>query len=299
VPSEPTVKILDGSFSSSESRKGTLFSSLLLGGLVVILYAPVLRWMARQWWDDPNYGHALLVPVFVGYVFWRERSRWRTVSVRPSDSGLPIMLLALGLLILGMLAAELFTVRVSLLILITGTIVFLAGWQVLRSIAFPIGYLIFMIPLPALVYYQLTFPLQLWASRLGVHGLVMLGVHTVREGNLLILPNVTLEVVEACSGVRSLLSLLAAVVGYGYLAENSMWKRCLLVALTIPIVILSNGLRLVATGLLSAVYGPKVDTALTHTALGLACFAFAFISIILIHVLLRYLSSLRIMAPVY
>src|ERR1019366_10193270 len=132
-------------------------------------------------------------------------------------------------------------------------------------------------------YYHLTFPLQLWASRFGAHGLVMLGVHTVREGNLLILPTVTLEVVEACSGVRSLLSLLAAVVAYGYLAENSMWKRCLLVALTIPIVILSNGLRLVATGALSFVYGPQVDSGLTHTALGLAFFALAFLSIILIH----------------
>jgi exosortase len=276
-----------------------LFSSLLLGGLVVIMYAPVLRSMARQWWDDPNYGHALLVPIFAGYVLWRERSRWYAMSVRPSDSGLPIMLSAIGLLILGMLGAELFTARVSLLILISGTIVFLAGWQVLRSIAFPIGYLIFMIPLPALVYYQVTFPLQLWASRLGAHGLVMLGVHTVREGNLLILPNVTLEVVEACSGVRSLLSLLAAVVGYGYLAENSMWKRYLLVALTIPIVILSNGLRLVATGLLSFVYGPKVDSGLTHTALGLAFFALAFLSIILIHVLLRFLTSRQIPAPVH
>ena len=276
-----------------------MFSSLLLGGLVVILYAPVLRSMARQWWDDPNYGHAMLVPLFAGYVLWRERRRWHGVSVRPSDSGLAIMLSAIGLLILGMLSAELFTTRISLIILISGSIVFLAGWQVLRSMAFPIGYLIFMIPLPALVYYQLTFPLQLWASRLAAHGLVMLGVHTVREGNLLILPNITLEVVEACSGVRSLLSLFAAVVAYGYFAENRMWKRCLLAALAIPIVILSNGLRLVATCLLSFAYGPKVDSGPTHTALGLAFFAFAFISIILIHVLLRYLWSRRSMAPVH
>jgi hypothetical protein len=88
---------------------------------------------------------------------------------RASNYGLPIMLSALGLFILGMLSAELFTTRVSLLILISGTIVFLAGWQVLRSIAFPLSYLFFMIPLPALVYYQLTFLLQLWVSRLSQH----------------------------------------------------------------------------------------------------------------------------------
>jgi len=266
---------------------------------VVILYVPVLSSMARQWWNDPNYGHGMLVPIFAGYVLWRERTRWLSAPVRGSDYGLPIMLLALGLLILGMLGAELFTTRSSLIVLISGIIVFLAGWQMLRTIAFPIGYLIFMIPLPALVYYQLTFPMQLWASRLGAHGLVMLGVHTVREGNLLILPNATLEVVEACSGVRSLLSLLAVVVAYGYLAEKSMWKRCLLVALTIPVVILSNSLRLVAAGVLSFVYGPEVDSGLVHTVLGLAVFVLAFLSILLIHSLLRRFTSRRIPAPVH
>jgi exosortase len=278
---------------------GTLFASFLLSGLVVIMYAPVLSSMARQWWDDPNYGHGLLVPVFVAYILWRERARWHTVSVRASDYGLPIMLLALGLFILGMLGAELFTARVSLLILISGIIVFLMGWQVLRSIAFPIGYLFFMIPLPTLVYYQLTLPLQLWASRLGAHGLVLLGVHTVREGNLLILPDATLEVVEACSGVRSLLSLVAAVVAYGYLAEQRTWKRCLLVVLAIPTVILSNGLRLVATGVLSIVFGPEVDSGPVHAALGLAFFVLAFLSILGSHSLLRRLTSQRIPAAVH
>ena len=299
MTSESTVKILDGSSSLSEVGRGTLFTSVLLSGLVLVLYAPILRLMARQWWDDPNYGHAMLVPVFVAYLLWRDRTRWRAAAVRPSDYGLPLMLLAMGLLILGMLSAELFTARFSLIILISGIILFLVGWQVLRSIAFPIAYSVFMIPLPALVYYQLTFPLQLMASRLGAQGLVMVGVHTLRRGNLLILPNITLEVVEACSGVRSLLSLLAAAVAYVYLAESSLWKRCLIVALTIPFVILSNGLRLIATGVLSFVYGPQVDSGPTHTVLGLAFFALAFLLIIAIHRLLRHFTTRRIPAPVH
>ena len=298
MPSEPSVNILDESFSPSQSRRSTLFHLFSLSGLVAIMYAPILRSLAQQWWEDPNYSHGLLVPVFVAYLLWRDRTRWRSVPIRASDYGLPIMLSALVLLLLGMLGAELFVARVSLIILISGIIVFLAGWQVLRSIAFPMGYLFFMIPLPALVYYQLTFPMQLLASRLGAHGLVMLGVNTVREGNLLILPNATLEVVEACSGVRSLLSLLAAVVAYGYLAEHSSWKRWLLVILTIPIVILSNGLRLVATGVLSFVYGPEVDSGSVHTVLGLAFFVLAFLSILLIHRLVRRLTSQRTPAPV-
>jgi len=291
VSPQTTVSVSDTRLSWSDPRKGQLFSLAVLTSLVVVMYAPVLSPMARQWWSDPNYGHALLVPVFVAYVLWRERARWQAVPTLASDSGFLIMLLAVGLLLLGMLSAELFTARVSLIILISGMVVFLAGWRMVRSIAFPLGYLMFMIPLPALVYYQLTFPLQLWASRLGAYGLVMLGVHTLRHGNLLILPNATLEVVEACSGVRSLLSLLAAVVAYGYLTEQSMWKRCLLVALTIPVVILSNGLRLVAAGVLSFVYGPGVDSGPAHALLGLAFFGLAFLSILLIHRALRYIPN--------
>src|SRR5208282_1536009 len=246
--------------SSEVSRTGTWFAALSLLTLVVILYAPVLSSLARQWWDDPNYGHGFFVPLFAGFVLWGVRDKWRALPMRPNNSGLAIMLFAIGLRILGMLGAELFIARLSLLILIVGMVLFLAGRQKLRSISFPIGYLFFMIPLPAIVYYQLTMPLQLWASRLGASGLVAVGICTVREGNLLLLPNCTLNVVEACSGIRSLLSLLAAVVAYGYLAEPSTWKRCVLAVASVPIAIASNGLRLVATGALSYSFGPSVDS---------------------------------------
>jgi len=258
---------------------------------MVILYASVLRSLAHQWWHDPNYGHGAFVPFFAAYVLWSERERWRPLPSRANNLGLAIIIFSIGLLILGTLSAELFTTRLSLLILVCGIVAFLAGWQVLRAISFPIGYLFFMIPLPAIVYYQLTFPLQLWASRLGAAGLVALGVHTIREGNLLILPNCTLNVVEACSGIRSLLSLLAAVVAYGYLAECMTWKRVALVVVTVPIAIATNGLRLVATGVLSYFFGPTVDSGVLHLALGLGFFVLAFLLVLVIHKLLRLFSK--------
>ena len=273
------------------SRTGIVCSLVLLSTLALVLYGRVLEAMAQQWWSDPNYGHGFLVPMFAAYILWRERGRRREVPIQTSNWGLPIMLFAIGLLILGTMGAEHFTARISMLVLIAGTIVFLVGWQALRSVAFPIAYLVFMVPLPAIIYYQLTFPLQLLASRLGANGLVALGVPTIREGNLLILPNCTLEVVEACSGVRSLLSLLAAVVGYVYLAERSIWKRGILIALTVPIVIISNGSRLVATGVLSFFYGPRVDSGWIHTVLGLVFFGLAFFSIMLAHRLLHQSSE--------
>jgi exosortase len=297
VASERTANILEDGFCASESRKGPIFSLAVLSGLLTILYAPVLGSMARQWRDDPNYGHGVLVPVFVVYVLWRVRERWHGAPLRPSDSGLPVMLLAVGLLLLGTLGAELFTTRFSLVLLISGIIVFLAGWPRLRSVAFPVSYLAFMIPLPAIIYYQLTFPLQLLASRLGAYGLVALGVPTIREGNLLLLPNCTLEVVEACSGVRSLLSLLAAVVAYVYFAEPAVWKRMLLVALTVPVVIASNGLRLIATGVLSFIFGRAADSGLAHASVGLVFFALALLAIVLIHSLLRRIHRQQALAP--
>jgi exosortase len=253
------------------------------------MYASVLASMAHQWWEDPNYGHGFFVPIFAGYVLWSRRDQWPALPFHPNNSGLAIMLFAIGLRVLGMLGAELFITRLSLLILISGMVLFLAGSQALKWMAFPLGYLFFMIPLPAILYYQLTFPLQLWASRLGAGGLVALGIHTVREGNLLVLPNCTLNVVEACSGIRSLLSLLAAVVAFAYLAEPVGWKRSVLAVASIPIAIAANGLRLVATGVISYFFSPRADSGVIHLALGLGFFSLAFFSVVLIYRLLQLL----------
>jgi exosortase len=276
----------------------TWFGALSLSALVLILYAPVLGSLVRQWWSDPNYGHGFFVPVIAAYVLWSDRDRWCTQPFRPDNFGVAIMLFAIGLRILGMLGAELFMARLSLVILISGIVLFLAGRQVLRLMAFPIAYLLFMIPLPAIVYYQLTLPLQLWASRLAANGLVVLGIHTVREGNLLYLPNCTLNVVDACSGIRSLLSLLAVAVAYGYFAERTAWKRMVLAIASVPVAIATNGVRLVATGALSYLFGPTVDSGAVHAALGLGFFALAFVSILLIHKLLglhwRQQSSVQV-----
>src|SRR6266478_6541330 len=138
--------------STANQNTAAGFAALLLSTLVVILYAPVLRSLERQWLDDPNYGHGIFVPIFAAYVLWCERDRWCAQPIRANDFGLAIMLFAVGLLVLGTLGAETFTTRLSLLILICGIVVLLAGYRMLRSIAFPVGYLVFMIPLPAIVY---------------------------------------------------------------------------------------------------------------------------------------------------
>jgi exosortase len=279
--------------SSGKSWVAGWLPTISLSVLVLWMYAASLASMVQQWWNDGNYSHGFFVPLFAIYVLWRTRERWSGTPLQANNCGFLILLFAVGLMILGMLGAEAFTTRVSMLVLISGLIVFLAGWQKLRSLATPIGYLIFMIPLPTLIYYQLTFPLQLLASRLGASGLVTLGIPTGREGNLLFLPNCTLEVVDACSGVRSLLSLLAAVVAYVYLAEPVLWKRLALIASTVPIVILSNGVRLVATGALSFRFGPDVDSGVLHLLLGMCSFLLALIAVLVTHKLLGLVPNPR------
>src|SRR5580704_8579185 len=124
---------------------------MVLSALMLLLYASVLKHLVAQWWSDPDYSHGFFVPLFSGYILWRQRERWMKIEIKPSNFGLLVMLGAVGLLLLGSLGAEIFTSRFSLLVLLTGMTLFLGGWKFLRAISFPLCFLIFMIPLPTIV----------------------------------------------------------------------------------------------------------------------------------------------------
>jgi exosortase len=193
-----------------------------------------LQGLILQWWSNPDYGHGFFVPLLSFFILWRERERLTKSEVRPSNFGFVVMLGAVGLLLLGSLGAELFISRFSMLVLLTGMILFLAGWDTLRAVSFPLSYLIWMIPIPIIIYNQITFPLQLVASRLATAWLELVQVPVLRDGNVLVMSNYSLEVVEACSGIRSLMTLIALAVAYGYLVEPRRWVRYVLVLLMIP-----------------------------------------------------------------
>src|SRR5258708_21878403 len=153
-----------------------MVGSMAFVGLVVLLYASVLKALIGDWWSDPDYGHGFLVPVFAGYVAWRSREQWLKVAVKPSNFGLLVMVGAIVLLFGGSLGAELFTSRVSLLVLLAGIILFLAGWKVLRAVSFPLAFLLLMLPIPVIVYNHITFPLQLIAARFATFVLALVQV---------------------------------------------------------------------------------------------------------------------------
>lgn len=265
-----------------------IFSALLL-----VLYGPILKALVLDWWRDPNYGHGFLVPVFSGYVLWKERSRMARLPIRPSNFGLVVMLGAMGLLLIGSLGAELFSSRVSLIFLVGGIVIFLAGWRMLRAVSFPLSFLILMIPIPVLIYNQITFPLQLLASRFATFWLQLVNVPVLREGNLIILPNYTLEVVEACSGIRSLMTLITLAVAYGYLMQDRRWLRWVLALLMIPIAIVSNAIRIMGAGLLTYHFGPEMAEGFFHEFSGWVIFVAALILMFGCHWLLRKIPGAK------
>src|SRR5713101_27330 len=278
-----TAQVLE---TSSSGRTRVIWSAVLLG-LVGILYAGVLKILVGQWWNEPDYGHGFLVPLFSGYVVWRQRERLFKTESKPANFGLLVMVGAVVLLLAGSLAAELFTSRLSLLVLLAGMILFLAGWKALRATSFPLAFLLLMIPIPVIIYNQITFPLQSIASRFATFWLELVQVPVLREGNVLILPNYSLEVVEACSGIRSVMTLITLAIVYGYLAEPRRWARYSLVILMIPIAIVSNAIRIMGTGVLTYHFGPKAAEDFFHEFSGWVIFLAALILMFASHAILK------------
>lgn len=256
------------------------------GVLVVgtaVVYSKVLQELYRDWWTNPDYSHGLLLPFVALYLVWRRREEWSRQAVVPSNFGLLVILAGLGLLFLGELGAEFFLTRISLLTFLCGLILFFLGWGHLRIASFPVAILLLAIPLPAVIFYQITFPLQSLASSLATFLLETSRVPVLREGNLIVLPNITLEVVEACSGIRSLFTLLTLTVLYGYFFEAKMWLRLVLVALTVPLALFCNGLRIMGTGILTQYVDPEAAEGFFHGFSGWFIFLVALASLLVIH----------------
>jgi len=278
---------------NTHSQIGTPFQgtwamgvSLLIAGLVIFLYQEVLWGMGSDWNNNPDYSHGFLVPFLSAYFIWE---RWDALTKeRPAPTIWGIGLLALGLLslVVGLIGAELYVQRMSLLAVLSGLVLLILGWKFLWLLSLPIGFLIFMIPLPAIVVNAIAFPLQLFAAQTASFCLFSLGIPVLREGNLIILASTTLEVAEACSGLRSLLSLLALGTVYGYFSQDVMWKRWMLVVLSVPIAIIANAFRVSGTGILAHYFGAESAEGFYHTFEGWLVFVVAFVLLFICGVVL-------------
>jgi exosortase len=267
-------------------RKNRIYFLLLLP-FVAVLYATIMPDLFDDWLNDPNYSHGLLVPFISGWFAWQRRGDLQASEVRSSNAGLVVIFTALVMLIVGAAGTEYFTQRISLVLLLAGIILYWFGREVLRILALPVAFLVFMVPLPYIVYDAIAFPLKLLVAKVSVATLKAVGVIVWREGNIIMFPNVTLEVADACSGLRSLMSLLAIGVSYAFIFHNSRPQRILLILMAVPIAMISNMFRVIATGFLAQYYGAAAAEGFFHEFAGLAVFALAMGLLLLTGMILR------------
>jgi exosortase len=261
--------------------------SLLLG----VCYAPVLFSLVRQWSDDADMGHGFFVPLVAGTIAWMKRDEISGKVPKPNWWGLAIMLWAGFQLYIATLGAELFLARTSFVISVIGAVLLLGGTEYLRVFGFPLFILFFMVPIPALLYNQVTFRLQLIASSVAENAITWLQIPVIREGNVLELPQQKLNVVEACSGIRSLLTLSFFSLAYGFFFEQRSWVRVFLFFATIPIAIAANAGRVTLTGVVSQ-FNPNLAEGWFHEAQGWVIFMIGLALLVGFHQLLVRTSSL-------
>ena len=240
------------------------------------LYATVLPPLIADWLEDPNYSHGFLVPGLSAYFVWERRQILAHLRPQPHWGGLVLLWFALGLLLLGHLGAELFLMRSSMVVVITALVWYLLGRPYVRALALPLVFLLFMIPLPAILFNTITLPLQLLATQVSTFALQLVQLPVYREGNIIYLPHTTLEVAEACSGLRSLVSLLALAVVLAYITQRRLSSRWILTLSAIPIALVANAFRIWATGVLAHRYGAQAAEGFYHTFAGWLVFVVAF-----------------------
>ena len=250
---------------------------------VVLLYRSVAVKLVTDWYELPDFSHGFLIPFFAAYLVWTKRDELRATPVRPTWAGLPLVLLGLLFLLTGRFGADLFLSRTSFLLLAAGAVWMMFGKAMLSQAKFVLLVLVLAIPLPTVVFNQITFPLQLLASRVASAMLPFAGVPVLREGNVIQLPAMQLEVAEACSGIRSLLSLFTLAVIYGYFLEKNTTRRVALAVASVPIAVAANSARIFGTGLCVQYWDPDKAMGFFHEFSGWLMFLVSLGCLYLVH----------------
>jgi len=261
--------------------------------LLVVLYYRVAVKLVYDWYTIPDYSHGFLVPFFAAFLVWDKRKVLKSIPIKQTWSGIVLIVFAIMVLILGVYGVELFTARISFLLLLTGLIATFFGWAMVRELRFPLLVLVLAIPFPAILFNRITFPLQLLASRIASDILPLLGVPTLHEGNVIELPIMKLEVAEACSGIRSLMSLFTLAVFYGYFLERTTKRRVILALASIPIAVTANVARIVGTGLCVQYWDPEKALGFFHEFSGWVMFVVSLACLYLVHRAMRLISPVK------
>jgi exosortase len=299
---------------STRAAEGTLLSALpmtdrtrwiqglALGVLVAALGALYFRPfvdLVGIWLSDDNMSHSFLLVPVIAYLVWARRAQLAATERRPATIGLALIVVSLLVLLIGTAGVEFFLMRMSAVGVIVGTVLFLAGWPWVRVLIFPLSLTLLVIPIPPVIFFQLTFPLQVMATKFGVAALELAQIPVLREGNVIWLSHTTLEVTEACSGIRSLLSLFTLAVLYGYFTDPRQPARAVIALSSVPIAILANGLRIAGTGLAAHYIGPQAATGFFHSFSGWVVFMTSLVMLLAVTNVVKKLplSFIRLQQP--
>jgi len=286
---------------------------LAIATALVFAYATVLTKLGHDWWTDENYSHGLLIPLIIGFILWSQRERLARTSHHPAMfCGLAAVIFSLVALWAGTAGAELYIQRISLVLMLGGVVLYFWGFGLLRLLIVPLFLLLLAIPIPAIIFNKIAFPLQLFASRCAVSAMAFFNIPVLRQGNVIELMPLgaretkKLEVVEACSGIRSLMTLVTLAVVFAYFThprgdsgdgDNSQgpepknpivkvlgqlktfgfWRSTIIVLSAVPIAILTNALRVSGTGILARYYGTRVADGFFHSFSGWVIYVVAFL----------------------
>jgi exosortase len=268
------------------------YQPLAIAAALAFVYFTVLAKLGRDWWSDENYSHGLLVPFVIGYILWHERKRLAAAQIQPHVwLGVAGVGVSVAMLWAGVAGAELFVQRMSIVVMLASVATYFWGFRLLRLLAVPVFLFVLSIPIPQIVFNKIAFPLQIFASRCAVSAMQLFDISVLRQGNVIELMPLgarepkRLAVVEACSGIRSLMTLVTLAVVYAYFtgprkkgghgddsngsrSRWAIWRAVILVIAAVPIAILTNALRVSGTGVLAHYYGTRVADGFFHTFSG-------------------------------
>lgn len=233
------------------------------------LFYDTIRRVVDDWRLDENYSHGFLVPLVSGYAIWHDRENIFSAPRAPRLLlGGALTLLSILILFAGIVGAELYLARIAMLLSVVGLVLYFYGSAHLARLAFPIGIWLLAIPIPNVIFFQIALPLQLIASDYAARIIKLFGIPALREGNVIELAQMKLQVVEACSGIRSLISLTMLAVVYAYFIENRWWRRIAPVIAVVPVAIVANASRVAGAGIMAHYYGTQAAEGFMHTFSG-------------------------------
>lgn len=288
---ESTRTEIDSPSGAASQPVRAPWRGILVAASLALCYAVVFFRLCGEWFSDPDVSYGFFVPILIGYVVWQERDRLRALTPAPNNFGLVLMVIGGALLCMGPpgLNTFAFATRIALVFSVIGVILFLRGFATCRALIYPLLLMLLMIPLPGFIIQRVTFPLQILASQMAEKGLDMVGYSVLREGNILRLPTTTLDVAQACSGLRSLLALTFLGQAYVCLLDRRRWMRPVMALLVIPVAVFANSARIVASAI-AASYRPEWIQGIFHESTGWIVFVIAFVCIVTLHSMFSHIG---------